>query len=669
MGEAALVFVDAVRRAHGGEGSQPSTKQHRDAKYAALLIRRNEVLCSKELRHRELRQLNESLNSFSPVNTLPLETLTEILRIVQAAIFTSSDQGSVARRWLAITSVCRHWREVIVGNPAFWRSIAVERAPELLTTFLCRVSGPVPISIHFYNPHFPWKEVATLLEHWTPTVRLLRFEQLDRDSSMRHIRKLFKAPMPALEELYLAAPGDEMNVFRASREKLSSLASLALTGLSLHVDIPLFSHLRHLKLRNCDWNLDFVQFLELLDTCSQLEELDLDLSLPDLDEDPDTGPLLAADGSRRAPVTVGQLHTLRLVHHENRHTANALSYLHFPKARCIEIVADLGDEEEETFLDEAIVSILPKDPLSVFPVLATVTSVDPVDLTAMNEKYEQRMRNRAGASVNFTIYYGGSQEETSWGDHEAAGLVAIDELPDICPGAPVTSLHTTARFNVDGYDQWPVEAWKDVFERFSALEQLSVAGSGLCRPMWEALNEGPDTWELGESPSLWWEGRISPSLRCISIDVAASYVDEQDFALMIEAIETCVACGLFLELLVLDFQTLPKERYKAYKRNYLGSLRAFVPVVIFRGVDGHAARDLGRLLRGEWGGDTEDSTDESNDSDEDARGMWDVGDEEDEEYEEDEEDEEDEEEDEDEEDEEEEDGEDGVAESEGDEQL
>lgn len=291
--------------------------------------------------------------------------------------------------------------------------------------------------------------------------------------ALNHFVLIFQS-MPALEELYMAYENDNMYpMIPLTHEYFPTLQSLSLRGLTFLAFETVLSRLRRLVLCETGW-IDFAGFLDTLDACTQLEELDLELSLSSLDDFSGEEPLRIPDGFRRPTVALPSVRTLRLARHPCGESCLVLSYLHFPSATDITIIADMDEDAEDPSVDGAIISMLPRDRQITFPVLKTITSVDVV---VSGEVYEMRMRGTRGVTVSLSLDSG----ELPWQEEDAA--YAVMELPIICTAAPITSLHFTGSFD-DSSTELTVQAhWTLLFKEFRSLETLHVTGSGLCRSM------------------------------------------------------------------------------------------------------------------------------------------------------------------------------------------
>ncbi|KAL1943524.1 hypothetical protein VTO73DRAFT_3969 [Trametes versicolor] len=527
--------------------------------------------------------MNDLINSLAPINALPVEILTEILQNVQACHFRDLGQHSLAlSRWIAVSSVCVYWRTLVVSNPLFWRSIAVQRAPELLTLSLERTTQGIPLAIRFEDTYFPWHSLHTILQGRASDVRALRFNRMDTHA-LNHFVLIFQS-MPALEELYMHVAYEDDNMYPMiplTHELFPTLQSLSLRALRFSAFEIVFSRLRRLVLCDCGW-INFAGFLDTLETCTQLEELDLELSLPVLDDFSDEEPLRMPDGSRRPTVALPSVRTLRLARDPCWESCLILSYLHFPGATNITIIADMGKDTEDPSVNGAIISMLPRDRQTTFPILKTITSVDVV---VSREVYEMCMRSSRGATVLLSLDSG----SLPWREEDAA--YAVMELPIICTVAPITSLHFIGYFNDSSTESTVQACWTILFKMFRSLETLHVTGSGLCRSMWKGL------WGVYNVS----DDGCCPSLRSIILDGkgadALHHTLEEELASVCSALRIRAQFGLRLHTLTLD-PILPHSRDDLAKQSaYFDELKdlvadlSFFPSQVEEASRGQAVRD------------------------------------------------------------------------------
>ncbi|KAL1940961.1 hypothetical protein VTO73DRAFT_7597 [Trametes versicolor] len=468
----------------------------------ALLQRQRVLLKVQADTQRELLEVNRLLKSrFAPVNMLPVEILAEILLVVQARIFARPEVNGMARRWITATSVCSHWRKLVNSTPSFWRSIAVQRAPELLSLSLERSIPGLPLSISFENASFPWPSFRPILQDRAKDVRALRFARIDYAFLGQFAGSIFDSPTPALEELYIHYKHDGEDddfddhgyyiepVLPTVHDNLPALRSLSLRGLEPAADNTFFTRLRRLMM--CDTtNFSLAALLDVLAACTHLEELDLARSLKDwLEWDRDRLPRRADDGSSRPVVLLPRVRTLRLAGYYYKEGAILLSYLRFPNATDIKMVSLSGWSDEET-LD--IANMLPGNPQDTFPALNTITSVEVI---VMDEVYEMRMRGLQGATIFLSL-----DGEGMCIGQELGAACAVLALPGLCRGASITSLHFTGKFTdateftdpdklgqlVASVDP-EAQRWVTLFKEFGSLGTLHITEAGLCRSMWVGL--------------------------------------------------------------------------------------------------------------------------------------------------------------------------------------
>ncbi|KDQ51401.1 hypothetical protein JAAARDRAFT_84031, partial [Jaapia argillacea MUCL 33604] len=85
-----------------------------------------------------IRQLCTTRNSLMPISCLPPEVLANIFVQYAAQINLRSPSislGCSTDWWIAVTYVCRHWREVALATPRLWSSLSFQRpkwVPEMI---------------------------------------------------------------------------------------------------------------------------------------------------------------------------------------------------------------------------------------------------------------------------------------------------------------------------------------------------------------------------------------------------------------------------------------------------------------------------------------------------------------------------------------------------------
>ncbi|KII86788.1 hypothetical protein PLICRDRAFT_93441 [Plicaturopsis crispa FD-325 SS-3] len=202
------------------------------------------------------RALKTRRNTFTHINRLPTEILSEIFLWSRIGtfypIFTPPPKLS---RWIRITHVCRHWRDVALDCPRLWNTI-VPNNPNWTREWLIR-SKEAPLSISF-APTGPDETAQHAMElvlaHMTRIATLHIYTDLER------MGRLLDAttPGPILERLTLRVRGypetDEdiqgytlPELFCTSA--IPTLKKLDLACASFRWDSPIVTHLTVLALK------------------------------------------------------------------------------------------------------------------------------------------------------------------------------------------------------------------------------------------------------------------------------------------------------------------------------------------------------------------------------------------------------------------------------------
>lgn len=517
----------------------------------------------------------------APINTLPVEILAEILLFVQAYVFDyPPEKYGTACHWINVSWVCAHWRTIVVSNSSFWRTIVVRCGPELLSLALERTIRGLPVAILFEDASFPWSSLQSILQDRADDVRTVRFERADK-KFQRSFPSIFSdCPMPALEELAVFSCELTCAALPLNQNDFPALRSLSLFRLDCLANNTLLSRLRRLKMHDSGWEVEFGVFLDMLQACTQLEELDLEFALPQVEDFPADEILRVADGSRRPTVSLPRVRTVRFDRHPPDWTVTVLPYLCFPNATDITVISDVRSPMRCTDDPVNIASMFPKDPTETFPVFKTVTSVV-VDV--YNNVYEMCMQSPQGATVLLSADDGGAL----WLEADAA--CAVLAVPSICRGAPITSLRFRGEFtilpdelsgpSIASIDP-DAQRWVTIFMAFGSLNTLHLTTGGLCRAMWEGLWAATNT--SGD--------QCCPSLRSIILDQEIvngweCYSDdalEDDFASMWKALILREQLGLHLHALTLKVGEYNDTFGLADQRDiYFDKLKSLVTNLVF----------------------------------------------------------------------------------------
>ncbi|KAF8816842.1 hypothetical protein BYT27DRAFT_7206976 [Phlegmacium glaucopus] len=216
-------------------------------------------------------------NDFQPINRLPVETLANIISMVQddvLGLFPPATLGELknANFWLSVTQVCRHWRECSLLFPLLWQKITLgpdNQDDGHLGTLLLLNSKSMPLHLTYVMK--PKTAQDYLSPHQTP---LHGFFQKLRDNSYR-IETLhvclhldlkainFTEGVEATHTLPTILGGQTSHLKRLSLCNIGSWSSNT------------FSQLTHLSLRNQEdcWRPSLSQFLNSIEALPLLEVL------------------------------------------------------------------------------------------------------------------------------------------------------------------------------------------------------------------------------------------------------------------------------------------------------------------------------------------------------------------------------------------------------------
>lgn len=308
-----------------------------------------------------LSSVQSKLNSFLPVYGLPEELVVHIFKIVAASASTSS-------RWIHVTHVCRHWRNIALSTPTLWTKILTSPGPDFATACLERSGTDMPLEIFWRNRHahapsyFPalFTEAArrrVIVQDVEMITPFLRSYALDCTKGYTNLQALsLQAANGRKGTLLTSLPFLNLNLLVAP-EKLTYL-QMRLAMPSPFRSIGLCTNLRTLRLvRTVQYRtLHLIDLLQVLDRCALLQHFLLvdagaRASLESALEN------LPYDGGRK--VKMNHLQSLTLTLSSGRYTARLLASLVIPHDTRVHLQnnSDLDDNGPFTLL-------LPTDDLS-----------------------------------------------------------------------------------------------------------------------------------------------------------------------------------------------------------------------------------------------------------------------------------------------------------------
>jgi hypothetical protein len=234
-------------------------------------------------------------NAFSLLSFLPKEILENIFffcTLGWSDSFAPSDTELIVSdtTWLAVTAVCRVWREIAVKCPRLWWDIPFNLDSDLAILFFTRAkSTPISLSLFGYLTESAASLVRLHLWHIESLMALGATE------SIKEIIDMLPNGAPMLKRLELKSPGQQSLYYNPQLTLTidftrllvvaSQLQELKLIGVGFVCTVGRWSNLRSLSLRglgpHVDLKLpDFHAFLRCLASARRLELLSLRNFLP-----------------------------------------------------------------------------------------------------------------------------------------------------------------------------------------------------------------------------------------------------------------------------------------------------------------------------------------------------------------------------------------------------
>ena len=464
---------------------------HPLASRSQLLERRRAILDQQDQLRQEqtrldcaLKDVDYLLNATQPINRLPNEILTDIFdRFLSGAEhleqFSSSirkikirPRGATARTAI-IPSVCRHWRTVACGTPRLWQTIHIRASsnPDWLALCLARCAQ---VPAHVTLECSVDKSIVSILSSSRSIIRYLSIPR--EEVYPTRIRNLLAEGegWPRLETLHFELRGFTNNTnIQLHAARFPKLHTLTLDGISLPVNRDTSTYpnnLRNLTLRTRAWRISVDQILTIVGSMSHLENLVMHVAK----SAPQGGP------PPRDKIVLPVLRTLVLSINSHQVAKQVLAVLQFPAATSVSIKVYVTLQDTHTIL-----SILPPDPVSVFP---SLTTMDTVDLSISSEQacYQIRARGARGGKISFTLT---SREDLDW---DPGFPHYLEDLGHLFSAAPLATLNICTDSFGDDNMTAPVPTWSGVLARLPALESCTLSGSEYPHEFWEALQAADD---------------------------------------------------------------------------------------------------------------------------------------------------------------------------------
>jgi F-box-like len=331
--QTSAVFSDVFARVESGFHHFRTVTHDHNARLAAISTVDKEVDAARQL----LCSLLTRRNALAPISLLPPEILARVFHVLALQEPPYSDKQNYG--WIRTTHVCRHWRQVALGDSSLWARISdmwTTLNTASISEMLARarnapleiglVKAPSPDVLLMFPPH---------LSH-TRALRLSRLSELHFDN----LRDIFSREAPALEhlalELSVTSPitFQDLGVTTLFKGQAPKLRTFCISHLCIPWSFIPRGQLTQLTITLLDEMHtadapslgDARQFIDLLVNCPALEILVLEFCLPcDLSQ-----------SSRGQTVHLPRLSSLRVRGSSSRVT-NLLKMLRLPSAKTLHL--------------------------------------------------------------------------------------------------------------------------------------------------------------------------------------------------------------------------------------------------------------------------------------------------------------------------------------------
>ncbi|TFK63445.1 hypothetical protein BDN72DRAFT_963916 [Pluteus cervinus] len=263
----------------------PILTQHFDSSDVAFAQIEKEIAALQE----GIRALLGFRNTFTPTYRLPPEILTRVFSFVRYVPQVDESQAKKKLlRWIAVTHVSQHWRNVAIGSPSLWSCICSSYPKRIAEEWLQR-SKDAALS-------FNWQGTPSLDPQLVST-SLFRTRDLALDLTLngwKTLLPLLTPSAPLLESLIISftnnpppSPIPE-NLFSGITPRLRHLE---LRGCNIDINSSLFMDLTSLELRKPRHKFPTTDVLNILSKlprlvsvvlCSVLDQ-SADLASPNVD--------------------------------------------------------------------------------------------------------------------------------------------------------------------------------------------------------------------------------------------------------------------------------------------------------------------------------------------------------------------------------------------------
>ncbi|KAG2139244.1 hypothetical protein DEU56DRAFT_324319 [Suillus clintonianus] len=226
--------------------------------------------------NKDLAVLAESMHVLDSISRLPAEILAIVFEFVEEEKRFDESANNNAPACLAITHVCRYWRNVALDCPSLWRFIR-SSSPYLVGIMLER-SRNAPLVVTYKSPVSLQGCLEPVLAQ-LPRVKVLQFPSPAPDVD-RIINLLSSQPAPLLENFDLRKPWEGRDWFITDtifQGQAPRLRSVELGNFSLSWTAHIFSRLQTLSVRGITFfPTTLPELLSALRRMTALEQLAID---------------------------------------------------------------------------------------------------------------------------------------------------------------------------------------------------------------------------------------------------------------------------------------------------------------------------------------------------------------------------------------------------------
>ncbi|KAM5545693.1 hypothetical protein V8D89_000731 [Ganoderma adspersum] len=434
---------------------------------------------------RKRAELNQLLNTFLPIHKLPNELLIHIFSdfhddrdihtddIIRSGMYQRSP---IRKDWLRLMLVCRHWRDVLISAPTFWRYIDLKRYHVKWTNLCLGRSNPALLHVMAGSRANAHLDILHPHVHRFQKFFLIVANGTDMQTVLP---PLFGSGMPLLEGLRFAGtgPGDNNLDVHLTSERFPSLRTLLLTRTMAPPDISLYAQLRMLELKLCHHTFSFEGFLDALAASVQLEELSIYETLSSLSSEDPTWAHGGPDFCGPPAVLLPALRQFTLIGNSIARTSRFLAHLQFQPCAVLDICADVprpgpgpGVASPNTALSFS--AMLPPNPSATLPSLAFATAVCMrIEGGNCELRYDPPSPivdspDCPSESPYMALFL--ELHHSQWGPFMATGL---GDVVRTFGRSPLTCLV------VEGNHTYgTAAAWERIFRTFPLLEELNVGG-------------------------------------------------------------------------------------------------------------------------------------------------------------------------------------------------